>query len=519
MNRTIERQLARVSTLPAESRLQALAEIVSATYDQHERDRKHSDRANALMADELTEMLAVREQVTAEKMARLAEMERAQTEIAASEARVRHLAYHDVLTGLPNRAMFGDRLAHALDASRRNQRGFAVHCVDLDQFKAVNDTFGHQTGDELIRAAAARLAQCARKSDTVARLGGDEFAIIQSDATPLTAATFANRIVSELSLPIELSVGPVYFGCSVGVTIVEDPSIEPLEALRQADLALYKAKGDGRGRFAFFEPEMDAAVRTRRALQNDLREALANDLVELAYQPQVNRKGALIGVEALARWNHPVRGPVPPSLFVPVAEECGLIVDLGVLTLRRAFEQSVRWPRLNVAVNISAYQLRMRNFVERVQCLIEETGVSPERVEFEITEGVLLGDDTVTHNTLRSLRELGFSLALDDFGTGYSSLGYLQSFPIDKIKIDRSFIKNIGVKAEAEAVIGAIVKLADALHLKVVAEGVETTEQHAALVAAGCDDVQGYLFGRPMAASMIDRLVWNQRAHDVELTA
>jgi diguanylate cyclase (GGDEF)-like protein len=507
MNRTIERQLARVSTLPEDIRLKALVDLVSATYDQHERDRKHGDRANALMADELTEMLAVRDQAAAEKVARMVEMERAQTEIAASEARVRHLAYHDVLTGLPNRAMFGDRLAHALEASRRNHGVFAVHCIDLDQFKAVNDTFGHQAGDELIRAAAARLMQCARKSDTVARLGGDEFAIIQSDATPLTAATFANRIVGDLAMPITLSVGQVYVGCSVGVTIVEDPSIEALEMLRQADLALYKAKGEGRGRYAFFEPEMDAAIRTRRILQKDLREALANDLLELAYQPQVNGKGELAGVEALARWNHPVRGPIPPSLFVPIAEECGLIVELGFFTLRRAFQQGARWPHLNVAINISAYQLRMRNFVEHVKRLIEETGISPERFELEITEGVLLGDDPVTYNTLRSLRELGFSLALDDFGTGYSSLSYLQRFPIDKIKIDRSFIKNIGVEAEAEAVIGAIVKLADALHLKVVAEGVETTEQHAALVAAGCDDVQGYLFGKPMAASMIDGLV------------
>ena len=425
----------------------------------------------------------------------------------ASEARAVHLAFHDALTGLPNRTLFFDRLGHALEQMRRRPQTIAVHCIDLDRFKEVNDTFGHHVGDELIREAAHRMAAQCRASDTFARLSGDEFAIVQTDATPATAAILAARLVEVMNQPIQLGSGRMFSGCSIGVSMIEDGSVEPAEALRQADLALYRAKANGRLQFCFFELEMDAAVKTRRSLENDLREALARDELQMAYQPQVDRNGMMTGVEALVRWTHPVRGPVAPNFFIPIAEECGLIVELGMFTIRRAFEDSRRWKGLRIAINVSAVQMRMKDFVDRVAELVRELDVDPRRFELEITEGILLGDDPATLQTLTRLRGMGFSLALDDFGAGYSSLSYLQRYPISKIKIDRAFIANLGVDAEADGVVGAIVKLARALRLSVIAEGVETTDQRARLASAGCSTIQGFLFSRAVPAGEIDAMV------------
>jgi diguanylate cyclase (GGDEF)-like protein len=438
---------------------------------------------------------------------------RAAQSLIASEARAAHLAYHDALTGLPNRTLLGERLAMEHEQCRRTGVGFAVHCIDLDRFKEVNDTFGHAAGDELIRAAAQVLATACRKGDVLARLGGDEFAIIQPRATPESAAALADRIVAKLAEPFDLSAGRAFVGCSVGVSVVRDPASDPQETLRQADLALYRAKDGGRSRYAFFEPEMDAAVRMRRALQADLRDALLNDELEMVYQPQVDGRGRMFGVEALVRWRHAERGPVPPALFVPLAEENGLIDTLGMFTLRRAFEDSAAWDGVRVAVNLSAAQLRMRDFTSRLADLVAETRIDPERFELEITEGLLLGDDAQTHEALRRIRAMGFRIALDDFGTGYSSLSYLQRYPIDKIKIDRSFITNLGVDSDAEAVVSAIVKLARALGLSVIAEGVETETQRARLNAAGCTEVQGFLFGKPTSAQAITALLCAQASH------
>jgi diguanylate cyclase (GGDEF)-like protein len=432
---------------------------------------------------------------------------RAARNLIASEARAAHLAYHDSLTGLPNRARLGEKLALEHERCRRTGVGFAVHCIDLDRFKEVNDTFGHAAGDDLIRAAAQILSAACRRGDILARLGGDEFAVVQPGATPASAAAMADRIIALLAAPIHLPVGRVFVGCSIGVTIVHDAVADPQEALRQADLALYRAKDAGRGRYTFFEPEMDAAVRMRRALQADLRDALARDELQMAYQPQVDGRGRVFGVEALVRWTHATRGPVAPSVFVPLAEENGLIDALGMFTLRRAFEDSLAWGGVMVAVNLSAAQLRMRDFTSRLADLVAKTGIDPTRFELEITEGLLLGDDDQTHEALRRIRSMGFRIALDDFGTGYSSLSYLQRYPIDKIKIDRSFITNLGVDHDAEAVVAAIVKLARALGLSVIAEGVETEAQRARLTAAGCPDVQGFLFGRPAPASEIADLL------------
>jgi diguanylate cyclase (GGDEF)-like protein len=427
--------------------------------------------------------------------------------LIASEARAAHMAYHDSLTGLPNRANLAEKLAREHEQLRRSGTGFAVHCVDLDRFKDINDTFGHATGDELIRRVAKLLAGACRRGDVLARLGGDEFAIVQSAATPASAAALAERIVLTLAEPIELAVGRVFIGASVGVAIARDPTVEPADHLRQADLALYRAKDGGRGRYAFFEPEMDAAVRMRRALQADLREAVANGELQMVYQPQVDAAGRMVGVEALVRWTHPTRGQVPPSVFVPLAEENGLIEALGLFTLRQAFADSAAWPELKVAINLSAAQIRLREFSSHLAQLVAEMGVDPRRFELEITEGLLLGDDAHTHETLHRIRAMGFAIALDDFGTGYSSLSYLQRYPIDKIKIDRSFITNLGVDDDAEAVVGAIVRLARALGLSVIAEGVETAAQRSRLAEAGCTHVQGFLFGRPCSPDEITAML------------
>ena len=424
----------------------------------------------------------------------------------ASEARASHLAYHDSLTGLPNRVMFFDRLGLALDQMRRGGQQVAVHCIDLDRFKEVNDTFGHHAGDQLIKEVARRMAAQCRSSDTFARLSGDEFALVQVGASARSAAALAERLIKTLGQPVKLGSVKAFTGCSVGVSLIADADIEPAEGLRQADLALYRAKDTAKGQYCFYEFEMDAAMKTRRLLETDLSEALARGEVQMVYQPQVNSRGVLSGVEALARWRHHERGDIPPAYFVSVAEECGLIVELGMFTLRRAFEDSRRWGKLKVGVNISANQLRMKDFAVRVAELVEELQVDPRQFELEITEGFLLGDDPETQEMLRQLRQMGFTLALDDFGAGYCSLSYLKRYPINRIKIDRSFIANLGLDAESEAVVGAIVKLAEALNLSVIAEGVETVDQLERLTGAGCSEVQGFLFSRPVAAGEIDRL-------------
>ena len=428
--------------------------------------------------------------------------------LIASEARAAHLAYHDSLTGLPNRVLFFDRLGTALKQMHRSSEVLAVHCLDLDRLKEINDTFGHHVGDELIRKAAVRIGGLCRSSDTFARLSGDEFAIIQPRATLAASSALAARVTAAMAQPFDLRAGRVFSGCSVGISVISDSNLQAAETLRQADLALYRAKQAGKGQFCYFDAEMDVAMKARRALERDLRDALANESIYLAYQPQINDSDGMTGVEALARWRHPTRGDVPPSVFVPVAEECGLIIDLGMYTLRRAFEDSKRWPNLSVAVNVSAKQLRMRDFVSKVTELVREVDVDMVKIELEITEGVLMGDDPDVHDMLKQLRNLGFSLALDDLLTGYSSLSYLQRYPITKIKIDRSFISNLGTEADAEsnAVIDAIVRLAKAFKLSVIAEGVETHDQRRRLRDMGCHDMQGYLFSRPVAAEEIDRL-------------
>lgn len=429
--------------------------------------------------------------------------------LVASEARAKHMALHDALTGLPNRVLFEERLRQAIDSLSRRRGATAVLAVDLDRFKAVNDTHGHAAGDELIQAMAKRLSSLCRVGETVARLGGDEFAVVAIDLDAHGAAALADRLVAALGAPVELSCGTVFVGGSIGVALITqaDAHVGAIEAARRADVAMYRAKEEGRGRVCFFEAEMDAALKARRGLEADLRQAMKDGGVWLAYQPQVDAVGKVVGVEALARWTHPEKGPISPAAFVPLAEDCGLIDELGRLVMRRAFTDSRRWKDLKVAVNVSALQMKQADFPQQVADLLHETGARAEGIELEITEGALLGDDETTHEAIERLREMGFSLALDDFGTGYSSLSYLRRYPIDKIKIDRSFITPLGEDKEAGAVVHAIVRLAKALRLSVIAEGVETNVQRQQLQEIGCAHSQGFLFSAAVPADSIDALI------------
>ena len=428
-------------------------------------------------------------------------------ELIGSEARAAHLAYHDSLTGHANRVLLGDRLGQALGNLRRDGTSVAILCVDLDRFKDINDTYGHQTGDEVIKEAARRMAAECRASDVFARVSGDEFAIVASGLSADSAARLATRMCQQIALPFEFGSARLFIGCSVGIAIVQDPAVDAAEALRQADIALYRTKETAKGLYSFFEPEMDAAIRNRRNVESDLRKALATGQLRLAYQPQVDSRGNITAVEALMRWDHPERGEISPTFFIPIAEQCGLMLEVGMFALTRAFEDSHRWPDLRIAINVSATQLRDRDFIDKIVALAIEKNVSIRRFDLEITEGILLGDDPETHDRLQKLRQLGFNLALDDFGTGYSSLSYLQRYPINKIKIDRSFVSNLGIEAESDAVVTAIVKMARALKLGVIAEGVETVPQVEHLTAAGCSTMQGYLYSKPVEANEIDRLM------------
>ncbi|MBP2159492.1 MULTISPECIES: EAL domain-containing protein [Asticcacaulis] len=424
--------------------------------------------------------------------------------LSASEAKAKHMALHDALTGLPNRTLFADRLSQACERMKRQGGQVAVMCIGLDRFKDVNDTLGHLAGDELIRHNAAKINGVIRACDTLARLSGDEFVIIQTDSDGHSAATLAKRLLETLTGTVTLESGQVFSSCSIGVTLLIDGEIEPAEALRQADLALYRAKDAGRGQYAFFEVEMDATIKLRKTLETGLREAIHIEALDVVYQPQVDHFGKIVGVEALCRWTHPSRGPVSPGYFIPLAEECGLMNDLGAFVLRRAMQDSHRWPGLKVAVNVSATQMRHPDFVRSLGEMLAETRTQASQIEIEITEGVLLADDHASQLVPRDLRHMGFSIALDDFGTGYSSLGYLSRYPVDKIKIDRSFVSNLGNDPEAEAVIRAIVKLSKALNLNIIAEGVETRAQKNLLRQAGCQIIQGFLYSRPVPVSDID---------------
>jgi len=431
------------------------------------------------------------------------------TERRRAEKQIAHMARHDALTDLPNRVLLRDRLAHALDELPRDKR-LAVLYLDLDHFKSVNDTLGHQIGDELLKTVAARLRNCVGEVDTVARVGGDEFAIIQTGIEqPNDAAVLARRICEAVKGPCELHGHAVIAETSIGIALAPGDGTDPTELLKNADMALYRAKADGRGTYRFFEPEMDARMKTRRTLELALRVALANGEFELHYQPLVNLEDRRITCcEALIRWNHPERGLIPPAEFIPIAEEIGLIVPLGEWVLRQACADAMQWPAdIKVAVNLSPIQVMNQNLVAVVVGALAAAGLPASRLEVEITESVLMQNSEATLATLHRLRELGVKISMDDFGTGYSSLSYLRSFPFDKIKIDRCFISGLATGDDSVAIVLAIAGLAKHLGIATTAEGVETKQQLQQVRALGCSEMQGFLFSAPRRNDEIMQLL------------
>jgi len=427
------------------------------------------------------------------------------TERQRSEGRIAHMARHDALTDLPNRVMLRERLEHELKRVKRGEC-LAVLCLDLDQFKGVNDALGHPIGDELLKLVADRLRGCTREPDTVARLGGDEFAIIMTQMQqPTDAAALSKRIRDSIVKPYQIEGHQIVTDISIGISVAPFDAQDADPLLRNADMALYGAKADGRGTYRFFEPEMNTRMKARRELEMDLRKALVGKEFELYYQPLVNlQSNEVNGFEALLRWNHPKRGLISPADFIPIAEETGLIVPLGEWVLKAACYEAIDWPdHLKVAVNLSPAQLNNRKLLNVVKAALAETGMPALKLQLEITETVLLQNTFATLATLHELRKLGVQIALDDFGTGYSSLSYLRSFPFDKIKIDRSFIQDLSNGAEPVAIVQAVANLAKCLNMTSTAEGVETQQQMDMLQSMGCSEMQGYLFSRARPASEI----------------
>jgi diguanylate cyclase (GGDEF)-like protein len=427
------------------------------------------------------------------------------TDRQRAEERIVHMARHDALTDLPNRTMLRERLEYELKRVKRGEC-LAVLCLDLDHFKSVNDTLGHPVGDELLKVVAERLRRCIRGPDTIARLGGDEFAIIMTGMEdPTDAVSLSKRIRDSITNPYHLDGHQILTDISIGISLAPIDATEPDQLLKNADMALYGAKADGRGTCRFFEPEMDTRMKARRDLDMDLRKALVNAEFELYYQPLVNlQSNEITAFEALLRWNHPVRGLVSPAEFIPIAEETGLIIPLGEWVIRKACQETAKWPiDIKVAVNLSPAQLKSRNLTEVVVDALAASGMSADRLQLEITETVLMQNTFNTLATLQKLRALGVQIALDDFGTGYSSLSYLRSFPFDKIKIDRSFISDLSNGAEPLAIVHAIAGLAKSLNMISTAEGVETKQQLETLQAVGCVEMQGYLFSRARPATEI----------------
>ncbi|QRM35574.1 bifunctional diguanylate cyclase/phosphodiesterase [Microvirga sp. VF16] len=427
-------------------------------------------------------------------------LERAHRDLHALTGHLAHAASHDALTGLANRVLFHEQLEAHL--TRWHQKGirFAALCLDLDRFKSVNDTLGHEIGDALLKVVADRLRSCLRDGDTVARLGGDEFGILHEATGGLeSCSVLAKHIVEQLSAPYSVDGREIVIGTSIGIAPVEADIVSPDQMLKRADLALYEAKSQGRGMFCYFERSMEARLDARRSLEIDLRKAVATDEFELFFQPQVNLKlNQINGFEALLRWRHPTWGKVSPAEYISIAEDIGLISPLGEWVIRTACAEAVKWPRdIKVAVNLSPVQFRNGTLVQSVHHALESTGLPPRRLELEITETSLLDETEATMAALHELRRLGVQIAIDDFGTGYSSLSYLRSFPFDRIKVDRSFVRDLSSRRDAMTIVRSIASLGAGLGMSTVAEGIETKEQLLQVQAAGYTEVQGYYFGRP----------------------
>jgi diguanylate cyclase (GGDEF)-like protein len=440
------------------------------------------------------------------------------TERRQTELKIAHMARHDPLTDLPNRVLLRERLNEALKLVANGQR-LAVLYVDLDQFKNVNDSLGHPAGDELLMAVAERLRGCVGDTDTISRVGGDEFCIVQTGIASATDAERLARCIAErVRAPYDLQGQLAMIDVSIGIAIAPDDGADANELLKNADMALYGAKANGRGAYSFFETDMDARIKQRRALELALRRAYDNGEFELYYQPVLNLdKGHARCCEALLRWHHPERGMVSPAEFIPVAEEIGLIVSLGEWVIRRACEDAAKWPaNVCVAVNLSPTQLGSNGLLPAVLGALASSRLPAHRLELEITEAMMMQNSEVNLRALHQLRALGIRISMDDFGTGFSSLSYLRSFPFDKIKIDRCFIKGLGDNSESDAIVRAVTGLADNLGMTTTAEGVETREQLDIVRRLGCTDVQGFFYSRPVPARELAQLLAKESGRTVE---
>ena len=446
---------------------------------------------------------------------------RAAMKLAEGEDRLRHLAMHDALSGLPNRTQFGERLAEVIGTAAQDGSAAAVLAIDLDHFKDINDTLGHHIGDGLIGVVAQRLKHALRHDDLVARLGGDEFAVITTSAgDAVSLEKFAERLIAILRAPYSISGHTLVIGASIGIAVIDRDGGNAADVMRRADVALYRAKNEGRCRACIYDADMDADLRERKQLEKDLRAAIVEDGLSVAYQPIMNASGEkMAGVEALCRWEHPTRGTVPPAEFIPIAERSELIIPLGEWVLRKACLEAKPWAGITLAVNVSPLQFRRQDFVEVIERILLETGFEPRRLELELTESTLLGNVDEAEKAMHRLKALGVRFALDDFGTGYSSLLYLRRFPFDRIKVDRSFVRSIETAADAASIVHAIVSLGRGLGMKVTAEGVENAEQQLFLRAAGVHSMQGYRFGKPQPAQKIEERLRQVRFAAMQVAA
>ena len=443
------------------------------------------------------------------------------TERRRAEAKISYLAMHDSLTGLPNRHLFNQEVARSFEQLGRGQR-FALLCLDLDHFKNVNDTLGHPSGDNLLQEVGARLRRCLREGDMVARIGGDEFAVLQRDVIGLDETrALSERLIKAIDAPFDIEGHQVAISVSVGIARAPIDAHDGVELLKVADIALFRAKADGRNTYRFFDFAMHGQIQARQALERDLRRAVRQNEFVVHYQPLVNlESGQIIGFEALIRWNHPERGIIAPADFIPFAEETGLIVPIGEWVLQEACEEAARWPDgISVAVNLSPVQLREVDLCETVSAALARSGLHASRLELEITETMLLRNQVVTHETLRQLRALGVRIAMDDFGTGHSSLSTLRTFPIDRIKIDRSFVHDLLSKNDSRAIIQAVVQLASSLGMRTTAEGVETQGENDYLKRAGCTEAQGFLFGEAGPPKYVQALLRSAAREEKSSTA
>jgi diguanylate cyclase (GGDEF)-like protein/PAS domain S-box-containing protein len=445
------------------------------------------------------------------------------TDRTLAEDRVQYLAYYDALTGLPNRTLLQDRLAKALAGARRQMDEVAVLFLDLDRFKDINDSLGHAVGDLLLQEVAERLKKRGRENDTVARLGGDEFLITLTHVRDAPdAAVAAERLMDAMAAEFVVQGHSLNVSCSIGISIFPEHGADCETLIKNADAAMYRAKESGRNNFRFFTEDMNAQVVERLALGNSLRLALDNKELSLVYQPQMDiATGRIAGLEALLRWQHPEIGLVPPDKFIRIAENSGLIVPIGEWVLRTACAQARKWqdeglPAVSVAVNVSAVQFRQEDFCELIRRVLRETGLAPQYLELELTESLLLANADVMLSVVEELKAIGVTLAIDDFGTGYSNFNYLRRVQVSKLKIDRSFIRDVAVKPDDAAITTAIISMAKSLNLKVIAEGVENEAQMSFLRAHQCDEIQGYYFSKPLAVDKVaDKLRGDRPAANV----